>query len=359
MAVGDYKVKILYIRQGYYDSKIKRVFKSIRDFFYFHQREGFFRASLYSTHHIKEVSLNGFLRRAPDTVRNFDLLIVNYLCNLQNNVPRTTGRGDFKTFRAVIPDLSPYLDELPSAVLIANASAGKIARDDVLDQFQLVFKREPYKDRTRYSLSSRNQDKICPTTLSCPLVAANKLNYCCVSPDTVGFEELPKHYEHDVFFLGKATSPVRERAVRTMMSTELDFFGGLQPVADPVPAKLSSPRLNEKRYRETIWKSKINLALPGWGEFTYRHWEIWALSGFMLTTDSINELELPFPAKEGEHYETFSDMEDLKSMVHYYLDHPNERKKITRRGRRLFEREYNFERHGQFLTDKIHEKMDM
>src|SRR5690625_2322308 len=84
--------------------------------------------------------------------------------------------------------------------------------------------------------------------------------------------------------------------------------------------------------------SIVNLALEGYGQFTYRHRECWALSSFMISSPSVNEVKLPFEAVDGTHYVTFRDSDDLVEKVKYYMEHADEREEIVKNGRQLFRR---------------------
>jgi spore maturation protein CgeB len=54
-----------------------------------------------------------------------------------------------------------------------------------------------------------------------------------------------------------------------------------------------------------------------------------ACGGFLICDRQRDILEL---FREGEHLVTFRDAADLARKVHYYLDHPEERQDIARKG---------------------------
>ena len=103
----------------------------------------------------------------------------------------------------------------------------------------------------------------------------------------------------------------------------------------------------------SIYQSSINLALEGKGELTFRHLEILASCSFMLCQRSINELELPLPLADGEHFVTFKDKEDLLDKIDFYLVNDKLRNEIALNGRKVLEKNYSPKKHGKFLLDRI------
>jgi hypothetical protein len=90
--------------------------------------------------------------------------------------------------------------------------------------------------------------------------------------------------------------------------------------------------LLEREYRETIWRSRINLAFVtrlNEEDVAHKAFEITACGGFLLalrTTGHRSSFE------EGKEAEFFSSVEECAAKCRYYLDHPEERKAIARRG---------------------------
>ena len=139
--------------------------------------------------------------------------------------------------------------------------------------------------------------------------------------------------------------------IRRLREASLDLDGGLQARNDrePPPADMLTARLNVADYMARVRNSKINIALEGIGEFTFRHLELWCCAAFCLSSSSIRNVQLPLDAREGEHYACFDTLDDLVDKVRYYLDHPAERDRIARAGRDLFARQYRFDRHAQYI----------
>ena len=101
--------------------------------------------------------------------------------------------------------------------------------------------------------------------------------------------------------------------------------------------------------------SKINLALEGYGEFTFRHLEIWCAGSFMISTKSIRDLSLPLNAREGEHFVVFEDIQDLRDKLLYYTRNDHERERIAKAGRSMFLRDYDPVKHGEQLRKAVQE----
>ena len=120
------------------------------------------------------------------------------------------------------------------------------------------------------------------------------------------------------------------------------FYGGLKDSLIPY-----------NQYLDTIYDSSINLALGGKGEFTFRHLEILASCSFMICESSINQLELPLPLKDGEHYVSFNNNDDLLEKIAFYLRNEQLRNNIALNGRKVLEEYYSPKSHGDFILKKI------
>ena len=90
--------------------------------------------------------------------------------------------------------------------------------------------------------------------------------------------------------------------------------------------------LRDAEYRENIWKSKINLSFitcENEEDVAHKAFEIAACGGFLLALRSPGH-ESCF--QEGKEAEFFSSLEECAAKIRYYLDHPDEREEIARRG---------------------------
>ncbi len=160
-----------------------------------------------------------------------------------------------------------------------------------------------------------------------------------------------KEAVYDVGFSGADASAhsVRRDAWSRVLQGKFSTLGGLQknPYVDTsLPAELLGPRFSGRAYRDALCAARINLALPGIGAYTFRHQELLYLGAFMLSHSSIDELELPMPLKEGEHYVSFRNPDEMADKIRYYLSHETERQKIAAAGKKLFDEYYKPERHA-------------
>ena len=346
-------MKILYIRKQERGHFIKRRLRKLRDSFYWHNRVGFFCASLRTQANVTRKSLEAILSYSNQDFNSFDAVIFNYECNFRKE-------GDpVKTVSKAVHQLKSRLKNVPTILLLSSPNAKLVPTNENMDLFDLVFRREHFKDLDRYDLSNRNKEKLRTTTLSCPLIPANILNVNSINPADYGFEHPANNFQNDVFFLGQETSRtlMRTRVVGLIKHSKIDFTGGIHPDVRnhdrDIPSDLLAPRLSQKKFYEKTRSSKINLALEGYGQFTYRHWECWALSSFMISSPSVNDVKLPFKAIDGKHYVTFENEADLMDKISHFLNHPDEMKRIAQTGRKLFENEYNFHKHGKYIIDAI------
>ena len=146
----------------------------------------------------------------------------------------------------------------------------------------------------------------------------------------------------DIFFSGKGTSKYRNEMIELFKGKNYNFHGGLENSIMPY-----------EQYLATMYKSSINLALEGKGEFTFRHLEILANCSFMICESSINQIELPLPLKEGKHFVSFNDKEDLLEKINFYLKNKELRLKIALNGREVLENYYSPKKHGDIILKKI------
>lgn len=347
-------MKLLYVRKQITDPWWKRWPKYLRDWYKFHHREGFFRASIYKTSKVRQLDFT-LLKKMPQSyLKTFDAIIFNQHFNVLSK------GSAFETCLDGIQEVKNKLKNLLRVLLIPTANAKNIGSDELLDNFHLVFKREPFKDLSRYDLQNKNRDKIYPTILSCPLVPATILNYNKIKPANFGFEHPSSSQNYDVFFSGTHTSDpaihgkdIRREITKFISESKIDFHGGLQPKNKELPQEIIYPRLKQDEFYEKTRNSKINLALDGYGQFTYRHWELWSLSSFMISSPSINKLWLPFHFEENKHFVTYKNKSDLLKKINYYLRNEKKRAHIAKNGRKLFEREYDFTKHGRDIKKKI------
>jgi hypothetical protein len=237
--------------------------------------------------------------------------------------------------------------KIPAVLFCGNAKAHELPSDEILDKFDLIYKRELLYNMNNYNISDKNRQKLRTTMLSCPIVPIRKNT-------PIRYDEIPEprkttdSYKYDIFFSGDiTTNKIRKKVIERLRQESFVFCGGLYNQKQETN-KYKQKRLKLDEYKSTIKSSKMNLALDGWGQFTYRHLEIWCLGGFCLSTPSIRDLTLPFAnPQEGIHYVAFDDLDDIVNKVRYYLTHDEEREAITKAGRAFFEQIYDPIRHGK------------
>jgi hypothetical protein len=346
-------MNILYIRKQERGPFIKRTLRLVRDSFYWHNRVGFFCASLRTQADVTRKSLETIQGFSKEQFKVYDVIIFNYECNFSQT-------GDpIHTSCNAVRALYEKISDIPKVLLISSPNAKLVPKNEDMDLFDMVFRREHFKDLDQYDLTTNNKDKLRTTVLSCPLIPANIFNYSHINAADYGYEEPSTSFDHDVFFLGQETSKtfMRTNIVERVKKADINFTGGIHPdVRNPqreIPEDLYAPRLSKKRFYEQTRSSKINLALEGYGQFTYRHWECWALSSFMISSPSVNDVKLPFEIVDGKHFATFTDKNDLIDKIHFYLHHPGKREEIIHNGRELYKKEYNFQKHGKYIVESL------
>lgn len=348
-------MKIVYITRDYkrsWKSDPKKVIGAIlkKTFFYF-GTEGFFESSINKSFEVKEISASKAIEKAEKINKDFDAVFVHYACDLAQKGQSSSERLLEIANAFSIPKILFYCfdraDSLPDTIL--------------LNAYNLIFKREAYKNRDRYEISEEHNKKMFSTILGSPLKPEARLPIFqpfvnLLVPDLKN----KTSKEYDVFFSGTVAKFNNYRADiwREVKRAGFKTVGGLQyrNRGNKPEEELLASEMNKKQYVDTINKSKICLALNGVGEFTFRHLELWQLGAFMLCPQVINELDLPINPKDGKHFVSFSDKDDLISKISYYLEHDRERENIARAGRAMFEKEYSSEKHGKYIKNTLQEE---
>ena len=143
--------------------------------------------------------------------QQYDALIVNYKQG-----------GDVECRKSLFKQLGSA--DILKILFIGTAEAAKVPGDDVLDRFDLIFKREHFRDLHRYPISDRNKSKLRTTMLECPPQTISRLEHY----HRGRLVRTTPTYRHDVFFSGATTSAVRTDAWETVVNSGLSFAGGLQ-----------------------------------------------------------------------------------------------------------------------------------
>ncbi|MFD0978703.1 glycosyltransferase [Tropicimonas aquimaris] len=303
-------------------------------------QDGFFEAALHEAAQVTRKSYAEAMALSDAGIGAFDAVVIN----------GKSGWPWEKDIEAASSALARFRQ--PIALFIGHAQPQTMPSDRLIDPVKAVFKREPFADIDRYSLSPSNAAKIVPTHLANPLVthsyrltSRNRTRplrqYAWQVPD-----------EHDVFFIGTVDHNryvARIAAWQAIHDSRLRAIGGLLPTrefAEKVPADLVTRTLPRAHYLNAMMKSSINLALEGIGPFTFRHLEQFWAGAFTLSTPSIRPLRLRAPIVEGKDYIAFDSTDDMMDKIRWYLDHPEERDAIARNGRAAYEKLYDVAAHA-------------
>jgi hypothetical protein len=342
---------VLHIYRDISNRPLKRqLWGELRRLFFFYDQEGYFGASFYEAFEsITSMGAARALSRLDRLEGEYDVVVVNtksihsYDDSKQHKLQKLSKAGDV------------------SVLVETSANANHMPADDTCSEYDLVFRREVFKDRDRYDLSAENKEKLRTTMLPCLQVPLPRNAFATVLKP-IFIPQAPKlnnpDKKHDVFFCGNVASSKTGRieAVKSLNEDpEIDFHGGLQPKNDEVdlPETLRFPRMSSGEYARAFQRSKIVLALDGIGQFTFRHLEAWYFGCFMISSPSIRDVEIPLPAEEGKHYIAYDDTDDLKKKVTYYTENKKEREQIAETGRKMFLQEYDPEKHGSYIRSSI------
>ena len=247
----------------------------------------------------------------------------------------------FTNYRSDINEIEYKLIKLSKKfkikkVIVDSTDKSKtIIKEEILKKFDYVIKREKNK--------CISNEKYLATMLPCSLV-----NYKTsqknenINWNKIGRSTLNNEFRYDIFFSGKKTSNHRIELIEFIKNQNFNFYGGVENMKIPY-----------NQYLKTIYESSINLAFEGKGEFTFRHLDILACCSFMMCEKSINQLDLPIPLKEGKHFVSFDNKEDLLEKINFYLKNKNLRCNIALNGRKLLEEYYSPKKHGNLILKKI------
>ena len=108
------------------------------------------------------------------------------------------------------------------------------------------------------------------------------------------------------------------------------------------------------RYREAIWRSKINLSFLTWSnhdEFVHKSFEIAACGGFLLAERSDGHLQR---FHEDEEAVFFTGREELAAKIRRYLPDESARARIAAAGRARAERDgYHNDRQVELIVERV------
>ena len=91
-------------------------------------------------------------------------------------------------------------------------------------------------------------------------------------------------YRNDVFFSGSTTGAVRTDVWEAVFNSGLTFSRRLQlkHLHTDRERKYWEKKIGHRRYLKTMVENRTNLALEGYGEFTFRNLEVWCAGAFMV-----------------------------------------------------------------------------
>tara|TARA_Y100000591_G_scaffold328923_1_gene356445 strand:- start:362 stop:1369 length:1008 start_codon:yes stop_codon:yes gene_type:complete len=287
---------------------------------------GYIDAAIHSNAYVLELPYNYCLIFSKILNLFFDGIFINWKF--------TNYRKDKEEVELKLYKLSKKFS-IKKVIIDGTDRSKNIIKDEILDGYDYVIKREKNK-----SISSK---KFFTTILPCKLIdykiSKNKEN---INWSKIGNSEPNYNPTFDIFFSGQQSSNLRKELIEFLKSKNYNFFGRTE--------KLKIP-FND--YLKTIYNSRINLALEGKGEFTFRHLEILATCSFMVCQSSINDLDLPLPLLDGKHFVSFNNKDDLEEKINFYLKNDKSRNDIALNGRRVLEKHYSPKKHGEFLLSKI------
>lgn len=298
--------------------------------------------SLFHAGNVTRVSNSGFSKQS---FIGQDALVVNFRC-VENKL-----RGDYPRLIEIVEGFSGV------KVLFIGADKAKIMPDDeVLNRYDIIFKREPFVDLDRYPISYSNKSKIRPTMLSCRYFKHSPYKFLNRSKHKSQLAREVSEKEADVFFIGKASDERVEAWTQLKRKSDLTISGGLLArkgaLLDP---SLLTVSISEKDFISNIKSSRINLAIDGHGEFTFRHLEIWCAGGFLLAHANLRDIWLPLSMREHEHFECYTDVDNLLDKINYFIRNPAEANQISVNGYEVFQREYSPVYHGNYIRRNLTE----
>jgi len=344
-------MKVLYVyrkpnKQPYPWKRWKRLIKERLFWYLLKGQDGFFEGALWTVFpDLKLASIEYAIKKASIIDKIYDWIIVNAKCYGKNKSLSQQDLSWLKSFH-----------NCHKALFLNYANTYSLPAENVLDIFDVIFKRELLKDPDRYNIKSVTKQKLYPTMLSCPLIQARVLRPGKKFYTNSLNLKTKKDFEYDVTFIGADTNPLRRQVLLKLEKSSINFHGGLYDHISRLPLDwegLGYPMKKMTDYLNMIIKSRINLAMDGKGVFTFRHLELWYTASFMLSSSSILKIQLPGDTPEdGVHFASFKDYDELKEKILFYLSNEKERSKIALAGRKFFQSIYDFSKHGKYI-DKI------
>ncbi|WP_263366004.1 CgeB family protein [Edaphobacter bradus] len=175
-----------------------------------------------------------------------------------------------------------------------------------------------------------------------------------------------KDRDRDVSFIG---TPYDDRAQTLVRLAQLNEFGVTISGGQRVWQRALSPadlaalyregELHQEKYREAIWRSKINLSFithSNQDEFVHKSFEIAGCGGFLLAERSQGHLDR---FREDEEAVFFSNFDELARKIRRYLPDEAARTRIAAAGHARAHRDgYYNDRQVALILDRVHTLME-
>ena len=201
----------------------------------------------------------------------------------------------------------------------------------------------------------RGQQIKYPTSFQPPIIP---LPFAAVDNTRPIVDDVQK--EISVFSVHGFTNEMRGRATELLLSYGIPnayvwinqdfYFSKFNPYTEEELKKTT--RFGYIDFLKMIAKSKIGVAVRGWGRDTLRRWEIPMYETLLFTHDI--GLEDPNPFEDGKTCVMFkNDFSDFKEKIQYYLENENERIKIARAGKEHLYRYHTTEKRVNYMLEHI------
>lgn len=272
---------------------------------------------------------------------------------------------NFWTFK----DIKKNMDDFDIIVLSSPRTYATRAADEIMKEFgrfpkPLIFTEHEDGDNLRYDIFVKYRPAInfkreifmggtlqhvphlYPLPFSCPYDAFPKLD------DT--------QKEIDLFLLCGNTHVFRVQVVKKILDMNLAKKGynihvGIDTGLNS-QAYAMQPLLYWEQYVNLIAKSKIGVAVRGWGRDTIRRWEIPAYNTMMVECDC--GLVTPNPFVDRETSVKFKeDLSDIEEKIIYYLEHDDERKRIARNGHEHLLKYHTNEKRAKYFLEIVEKEL--
>ena len=292
------------------------------------------------------LGVKSMIRKAiPLSFSPYDMPVIKSLAD------RIANKKLLKLALAYKPDLFLVLlgeNIWPETVIEIKKKTGAVTVNWIHDTLLLLSRRNflqivlPYYDRIfiidsgkvleRYGIESRNIDTL---PVGCDTSVFRRMELS---------EEDARKYGGDVVFLGSVI-PAREKLLEGIADFNPGIWGRWPRRSPRIERCYKEQNIYEDESAKIYNASKIVLDFHGlYGEgdvfnVTPRVFEVPASGGFLLTNYCSQLAEL---YKIGEEIVVYKDIEELRRLIRYYLDHPQERWEISQKGYKRARSEHTY-----------------